>query len=108
MEPPLVVDSLRTAEVDLSANFSPRAKALGAYYTAAQVAEFLVWWAVRTPCDKILDPSFGSGVFLRSACNRLSRLGGNPVNQIFGVELDNNVHASISQKLFEEVGVAKE
>ncbi len=46
-------------------------KALGAYYTDSQVADFLVWWAVRNVTDTVLDPSFGGGVFLRSACKRL-------------------------------------
>ena len=36
----------------------PRAKALGAYYTDGAVADFLVRWAVRSPADRVLDPSF--------------------------------------------------
>src|SRR5690242_13955132 len=43
-------------------------KALGAFYTDAQVAEFLVWWAVRSRAETVIDPSFGGGVFLRAAC----------------------------------------
>ena len=81
------------------------AKALGAYYTAQEVADFLVWWAVRSPSDRVLDPSFGGGVFLRSACKRLKRLHGNPANQVFGIEIDPAVYQRISEKLSEEFGV---
>jgi hypothetical protein len=77
-------------------------KALGAYYTDSQIAEFLVWWAVRTASDTVLDPAFGGGVFLRSACKRLREIGGDPGAQVFGVELDASVHGRISEKLHED------
>ena len=44
-------------------------------------------------------------MFLRSACKRLSELFGNPAAQVFGVELDEAVHARISEKLHDEFGV---
>ena len=75
-----------------------RAKAFGAFYTDAVVAEFLVRWAVRGPSDTVLDPSFGGGVFLEAAAARLSRLGGKP-EQVYGVELDGDVHAQVSREL---------
>lgn len=81
------------------------AKALGAYYTDSQVAEFLVRWAVRNSADTVLDPAFGGGVFLRAACRRLRELGGNPSAQVYGVELDSAVHRHIGEKLCED-GVA--
>src|ERR1700679_5804 len=52
------------------------AKAYGAFYTDAQIAEFLAWWGVREPTETVLDPSFGGGVFLRAAAKRISALGG--------------------------------
>jgi adenine-specific DNA methylase len=81
------------------------AKALGAFYTDIQVADFLVWWAVRSARDTVMDPSFGGGVFLRSACNRLLELGGKPADQVFGVEVDSGVHELIVEKLHDEFGV---
>lgn len=82
-------------------------KALGAYYTDTQVAEFLVRWAVRSPSDTVLDPAFGGGVFLRAACKRLREIGGNPSAQVFGVELDAAVYRRIAEKLQEDgVGTA--
>src|SRR5574341_1290435 len=74
-------------------------KSLGAYYTDSQVADFLVWWAVRNPSDTVLDPSFGGGVFLRSACKRLRELAGIAATQVFGIELDEAVHTRIAEKL---------
>jgi len=75
-----------------------RAKAFGAFYTDAVVAGFLVRWAVRHPDDTVLDPSFGGGVFLEAAAAQLSRLGGAP-EQVYGVELDGEVHARVSREL---------
>jgi len=82
-------------------------KTMGAYYTDAQVAEFLVWWAIRSADERVLDPSFGGGVFLRAACKRLHQLGGKPSDRVFGVEIDERVHASIADKLFDEFGVGR-
>lgn len=68
------------------------AKTLGAYYTDAAVAQFLVRWALRSPHDTLADPSFGGGVFLAAASEYIQQLGGDPGQQIFGVELDEEVH----------------
>jgi len=76
-----------------------RAKAFGAFYTDAAVAEFLVRWAVRRPDDTVLDPSFGGGAFLSAAAAQVSRLGGAPEQQVYGVELDGEVHAQASREL---------
>lgn len=81
------------------------AKALGAFYTDIQIADFLVWWAVRSGSETVLDPSFGGGVFIRSACNRILSFGGVPTQQIFGVELDTKVYSLISEKLHDEFGL---
>jgi adenine-specific DNA-methyltransferase len=84
------------------------AKALGAFYTDTQVADFLVWWAVRSSSDTVMDPSFGGGVFLRSVCKRIQQMGGHPGNQVWGTELDPVVHARIAEKITDEFGVQRE
>lgn len=84
------------------------AKSLGAYYTNTQVADFLVWWAIRSGQDLVLDPSFGGGVFLRSACKRILELGGRPAAQVFGAEIDPQVHRRITDKLCDEFGVVSQ
>lgn len=75
------------------------AKAFGAFYTGAAVAGFLVRWALRTPRDTVLDPSFGGGVFLEAATERLAALGGDGSRQVYGSELDGDVHAQVSHEL---------
>lgn len=74
-----------------------RKKQLGAYYTDRAIADFLVNWAIRNKGDHVLDPSFGDGIFLKAACERLFELGGNP-NQIFGVEIDEAVHRNVTSQ----------
>lgn len=66
-------------------------KHLGAFYTSLPVARILVNWALRRAKDHILDPSCGDGVFLEAAAQRLSRMGGDPAKQLFGVEIDQSV-----------------
>ena len=81
------------------------AKSLGAFYTDTSVADFLVWWAVRSPEETVLDPSFGGGVFLRSASKRVRALGGDPAGQVCGAEIDRQAHARVSEALRTEFGV---
>lgn len=83
------------------------AKEHGAYYTDAHIAEFLASWAIRDPRDVVLDPSFGGGVFLRAASRRIRRLGGQPCEAVWGVELDPVVHAEATKELREEFGLSK-
>lgn len=75
------------------------AKALGAYYTDARVARFLVRWALRAPHETLADPAFGGGVFLAAASERLKELGGRPEAQIFGVEVDQEAHGRAARLL---------
>ncbi|MGY2897175.1 N-6 DNA methylase [Deinococcus sp. UYEF24] len=67
------------------------AKLAGAHYTDKPVATFLCRWGLRRPIDQVADPSFGGGVFLEAAAERLLQLGGSPMQQVFGVELDEAV-----------------
>lgn len=75
------------------------AKTLGAFYTPPDIAAFLVWWALRAADNRVLDPSFGGGVFLKAAAARLCSLGGKPQAQIFGVELDSAAHRQVGTAL---------
>ncbi len=68
------------------------AKAMGAYYTDAAVARFLVGWGLRSSHETLADPAFGGGIFLAAASKRIQELGGSAGRQIYGVELDQNVH----------------
>ena len=66
-------------------------KALGAFYTPPAMAAALIDWAVRSPEDRVFDPSFGGYVFLEAASRRLKVLGTDLEGHrtlLFGVELD--------------------
>jgi adenine-specific DNA-methyltransferase len=63
-------------------------KQLGAYYTSSGVAEVLTNWAIRSPRDRVIDPSCGEGVFLIAAADRLRALGGRPAQQVYGVDIN--------------------
>jgi len=83
------------------------AKAFGAYYTDPAVARFVVGWALRSASDTVADPAFGGGVFLAAASERLQQLGGSP-SQIFGVELDAEVHEQTARALAAHFSVCQE
>lgn len=73
---------------------SSRQKHFGAFYTPPAMAAALVDWAIRTPDDTVLDPSFGGLAFLGAAHDRLRRLGSElPDEQLFGVDLDDEAFA---------------
>ncbi|MBI1901872.1 MAG: SAM-dependent DNA methyltransferase [Planctomycetia bacterium] len=53
-------------------------KADGCYFTPIELARILARWAVRTPYDRVLEPSCGDGVFLVAAIERLRDLEAAP------------------------------
>ncbi|HEY0140220.1 MAG TPA: N-6 DNA methylase [Thermoanaerobaculia bacterium] len=64
-------------------------KRLGIYYTPSAVAETLVGWAIRSPTDTVLEPSFGGCNFLRASHSRLLQLAcTDPLRQICGTDID--------------------
>jgi adenine-specific DNA methylase len=89
------------------APLSPNGKDLGAYYTATNVAEFIVRWAIRSPSERIFDPSFGGGVFLDAACRQIKKMGGNTGLSVFGAELDPSTFGRTFLALQREYGVPK-
>ena len=77
-------------------------KLRGGYYTPGPIASFLASWAIRSPADKILEPSCGDGNILTAAARRLMGLGAasDTLNQqLHSVELDPQEAAKASQRL---------
>jgi type I restriction-modification system DNA methylase subunit len=67
----------------------PDRKANGIYYTPSDIAYKLTTWAITSRTAVVLDPSFGSGVFLKAAIERLHQLGVvHPGKQVYGVDND--------------------
>ena len=62
---------------------------IGAFYTPEPLSHILSDWAIRSPVDFILEPSFGGCGFLQSAQARLGELGCvEPRKQIYGCDID--------------------
>jgi adenine-specific DNA methylase len=65
-------------------------KLRGGYYTSSAVADWLCAWAIRSPKDRVLEPSCGDGAFLEAAAKRFTELGaGTPAiaRQLTGIEI---------------------
>lgn len=65
-------------------------KLRGGYYTEPSVAAWLTSWAIRSPSDRILEPSCGEGEFLLAAARGFKNLGVSNsaiANQLSGVEV---------------------
>ncbi len=54
---------------------SEQLKARGAFYTPAELTEFLSSWAIRTSSDRVLEPSCGDGAFITAIADRFAMLG---------------------------------
>lgn len=76
------------APVEVSSNGSRDARRqLGAFYTPQGTAQLMADWVLRTPSDRILEPSYGDGSFL-SVVKELSASRGWADVEISGVEID--------------------
>jgi len=63
-------------------------RARGQFFTPERIARLMTNWAIRSSADLVLDPGTGPGIFLRSAHERLRRLGSKePVRQMTGIEI---------------------
>lgn len=79
-------------------------KARGAFFTPELVARYVTQWAVRSPDDRVLEPSCGEAIFLLEAGDRLQALGGKGVaSRLQGAEL--HAHsASTALELLQAAG----
>ena len=61
----------------------------GVFYTPKNVAQILSDWAIKTPRDIILEPSFGGCHFIEASKNKLTTLSSSsPDKQLFGCDID--------------------
>jgi len=77
-------------------------KARGAFFTPPVLSRFIVDWAVRTPRDRVLEPSCGDAGFLVAAAERLRLLGNvgaGRVDGLHGVELHAASAAAAAERL---------
>ena len=78
-------------------------KARGAFFTPPGLCRYVCDWAVRTPGDRVLEPSCGQAAFLLAAAQRLDVLEA-PVDpeQLVGIE----VHGESATAAREVIGAA--
>lgn len=84
-DPTDVIGTLYTAWVPQEAR-----RPLGQFWTPEPIARMMTWWAIQSPQSLVLDPAFGSGIFLRSVLDRLVHLGTPPreaSSQVMGLEI---------------------
>jgi len=75
---------------DIYASWIPQdaRRTLGQFWTPRPMAQLMTQWAIRSSDDCVLDPDFGSGVFLLAALDWLQHLGAAVASrQAFGIEL---------------------
>lgn len=80
---------MKLIENNLDTNIIKNKKKLGAFYTPNNLCQILADWAIISPHDKILEPSFGQCGFLEASRIRLEAIGcEDPKNNIYGCDID--------------------
>ncbi|SCG77575.1 Methyltransferase domain-containing protein [Micromonospora echinaurantiaca] len=84
-------------------------KARGAFFTPEPLARHITDWAVRSPDDRVLEPSCGEAAFLLAAVDRLAALRGpgtlaQGTGSLDGVEL-HEASAQAARDLLQQAGV---
>jgi adenine-specific DNA-methyltransferase len=62
-------------------------KVRGAFFTPPELCRYMAEWAIRTPADRVLEPSCGEAAFLLAAAERLAELGPAQAGGLRTVEL---------------------
>ncbi|MDH6193874.1 hypothetical protein M2272_000495 [Mycobacterium frederiksbergense] len=81
-------------------------KARGAFFTPAQITDYLAQWAVRSAEERILEPSAGDAAFLVAATRRLQELGVE-LPELDGVEIHRSSAATARRRVSEAGGRAR-
>ena len=82
-------------------------KLRGGYYTPAPIAQFLAEWVIRSPADRVLEPSCGDGALVEATAQRLLALGTTPIsigNQLRATELFAS-EARIARQRLQKLGI---
>jgi adenine-specific DNA-methyltransferase len=78
-------------------------KIRGGYCTPKPIADFLARWAIQTPTTKVLEPSCGDGILLKSAIETLISHGAENTtikNLVQGIELDPQEAQKASERIY--------
>lgn len=75
-----------------------RRRALGIYYTPPDAAKILARWAIRSPEETVLEPSFGGCAMLSAAVSVFAALGNRfPSKQLYGYDVDPDAFIHLAQ-----------
>ncbi|MDR7184628.1 adenine-specific DNA methylase [Microbacterium trichothecenolyticum] len=77
-------------------------KARGAFFTPAELVDYIARWAVRSPADSVFEPSAGDAEFLVAAARRLQSLGVSRPT-VHGVEIHDH-SAQVGRARVRDVG----
>lgn len=80
-------------------------KRIGAYYTPERAARILSAWAIQSPSDKVLEPSFGRCGFLQAVVDQLEVRGcEEPIHNVHGYDIDSDAFEGPYESLVQENG----
>ncbi len=84
-------------------------KERGAFFTPSEITRFISEWAIRTPDDKVLEPSTGDAAFLVAAVQRLQQLSSKADNRptVSGVEIHEHSAQVAAQRVASIGGTAE-
>jgi adenine-specific DNA methylase len=72
----------------------------GTYYTPTSISQLLSEWAIRSPSDRVLEPSFGGCGFLETSKARLIALGNRKPNlNLFGCDKDKQAFQYLAKRI---------
>jgi adenine-specific DNA-methyltransferase len=75
-----------------------RKRTWGIFYTPTQLSRYLVEWAIKTPHETVLEPSFGGCGFLYEGARMLKKLGArNPWRRLCGCDKDSRAFSHLPQ-----------
>jgi adenine-specific DNA methylase len=84
-------------------------KQLGAYYTPERAARILADWAIRSPSDTVLEPSFGRCGFLQAVVDRLKARGcEDAIHNVHGYDIDLDAFEGPYESLVRENGAGNQ
>jgi adenine-specific DNA-methyltransferase len=82
-------------------------KLRGGYYTPKPIADFLAQWAIQGTDTRVLEPSCGDGILIKSATETLLRFGASKkdiAKFVCGIEID-DVEASKAKQHLRGLGI---
>lgn len=80
-------------------------KARGAFFTPLEISQFISDWAIRSPDDRVLEPSCGDAAFLLPSAARLVALGASRKNLpelLHGVDIHGPSVSEANRRLAQE------